>query len=169
MSIENPISTIRRAIKGTAERLAESEGKRKPKSKHYEEVFENYRKIQKTNPEMLEKLIIASAKDKELKDELGPDLDAAFQIVWVKVYTRFAYRIRHTIQDIIKDENPLSEESKQKLANSINEIINDMSLEIKKDPLVAHSFLTEKEKVLLNKAIAYTRTSIMKLIDVVNI
>ena len=47
MSIENPISTIRKAIKGSAERFAESEGKRKPKSKHYEEAFENFRKLKK--------------------------------------------------------------------------------------------------------------------------
>ena len=163
MSIENPISTIRKAVKGSAERLADSEGERKPKSEHYDKIFEKFRNLKKTNPEILEELIIASAKDKELKDELGMDLDSTFQMIWVKVNTRYAYRIRHLVQDTIKDEDPITEESKQKLASSINGIIDEISIEVRRDPLVVNSFTTEKERNLLNKVIAHTKASIQKL------
>lgn len=166
MTIENPISTIRKAVKGSAERLAENSNAKKVKPEHYKEVLGLFRRLKDTNPEILEKLIIASAKDKELKDELGSDFDSIFQQVWIEVNSRYSYRIRHAVKQMKEEKELDAEEAKKRFVNSINEITNEMSIEMRKDPLITHSFMSEKEKGLLNKAITVTTTTISELLVV---
>lgn len=164
MTIENPISTIKKAVRGSAEHLAMNRNAKKVKPEHYKEVFNFFRELKESNPEKLEKLIILLAEDKELKDELGPDLDSIFQIVWIEVNSRYAYKISTVIKQLKEEKEPDSEESNQKFVNSINEILNEMAIEIKKDPLVTHSFISKNEKNLLDKAITRTKKSIFELI-----
>jgi hypothetical protein len=163
MSIENPISTTRKAIEMSAERIADPtlDGI-KPKDKHYDEVFNKFRELKDSNPELLEKLIITLAKDKDLKNEMGSDLYSWFQVIWIEVNSRHAYKIRNTIKKMQLENIADPEKSKQNFITSINEIVAEMSKEIKIDPVIIHSFTTEKEKEILDKAITHMKESIIE-------
>jgi len=156
--------TIRKAVQNSAERLADMDGKKRPKKKHYEETFQKFRELKKTNPQLLEKKIIATAKDKDLKDEMGPDLYSSFQMIRVKVSTMFSRRIREAVQQMNNEQDYYPVESRKKLLDSLNEIIGEMSVEIKKEPLIRNSFSTEREKKLLDKAISQTTSSILAIL-----
>lgn len=163
MNIENPISRIKKAVEMSAERLADPhlDGK-KPRSKHYDEVFSKFRELKNSHPEILEKLIITLSKDKELKNEMGLDLYSWFQVVWTEVNSKYAIRIQNVIKEMILDKGLNSDDSKQKFISSIYQIVNEMSKEIKIDPIIVHSFTSENEKALLDRAITCQRESIIE-------
>lgn len=71
MSIENPISTIRAAIDGVAEKLAANEGLDEPEFNHYQQVLGLFKELRDSCPEVFEKIVINTAKNKALKDEIG--------------------------------------------------------------------------------------------------
>jgi hypothetical protein len=71
MSFEKPISTIRKAIEGTAEKIAFNENLENPDSKHFEYVIKLYKHVRMSNPQMLEKIIRVASNNKELKEDIG--------------------------------------------------------------------------------------------------
>jgi hypothetical protein len=156
--------TIRNAVQNSAERLARGEGKKKPKKRHYNEIFDRLGELKKT-PKLLKMQIMISAKDKELKDELGRYLDDIFQIVWTKTIPNYTYRIRHATEQMEKEKELDPNGSKERFLNSLNEIIKEMGEYIRKDPLITHSFITEKEKGLLEKAISFHIALISELVE----
>lgn len=71
MSIEKPISTIKKAIIGRAEKKAYEGSLNKPEQKHYEESLNFFKKMKEKRPEKIEELILNSAKGNDLRDEMG--------------------------------------------------------------------------------------------------
>lgn len=117
MTIEKPVSTIKKAIKGTTEQMASKESLKKPEQRHYDSVINLYKQIRNTSPEMLEKIVIAAAKGKELKDEIGQESEMVFNQVWgelADVYQEELYKsIEKSPDEFKKEINKIGEMSKE--------------------------------------------------------
>ena len=156
MMKENPISTIRKAIKGAAEQTSSAENIEIPEERHYKETFEFFRNLKILEPEMYEKLIEIGAKGKELSDELGYDLHKRLVGILKQISIKNKYLLDQEI-DKIKHTKNLSPEQLEKELNRVkDEHINNIVInEVLNDSCLKSAF-AEKEQ-LLKKVIDFLK------------
>ena len=166
MTIEKPISTIRKAVHGAAEEMAVKEFLDKPQARHYERVFNVFKKIRDASPEMAEKLITINARAKEVKDELGPELDETFRMVYDEVEEKFKPKMVEAMEQI-KKQNLNDKEYKKELVNLTARVFERMGSEVKKDPRITSAFSGKEE--LLDKTIKFYITNTVEIFNVLEI
>lgn len=150
MDIENPISTIKKAVQNAAEELAAKESKSKPEAEHYKRVLDSFKFMRGSNREMLEKIIFFSAQRKEIKDRLEPEQYSVFREGWDKVEKKLKTETSNAIDEILKknkEKEMTSEEFKHEIAELTNKIHEQVIGEVKNDPKVIAAF-HGKEKLL---------------------
>lgn len=146
MNIEKPISTIRKAIIGSAEEAASKESLSRPEQRHYDYVFGLYKQIRDANPELLKKIIIAAAKGKELKDEIGQESEKVFNQVWGELAVTYH-------DELVKSMKSSSDKFKREIFK-----IGEIS---KNDPRIISAFSGKEDA--LNKCIDYANKTILDL------
>lgn len=151
MSIEKPISTIRKAVQGAAEEMASKESIQTPQAKHYDKAFLIFKTLRNMNPEVLEKLIIASAEGKELKDKLGNKLLMEFETISSEIFTEHKKKIIDEVKKI-RMEKP-SAEHFEKISALVKNSFTQLGNEIKHDSRLLHLFSGKEE--LFNEAVNY--------------
>jgi hypothetical protein len=163
MKIEKPISTIRKAIKISAEQTAQEEFLKKPEKRHYEEAFSFYKYMKLFEPENYEKMIVIGAKGSELKDKMSPKLYKEFTNILEEVTSKNGIRIEKAI-NVLKDSGLLSSEqlkqetlelNKELIAMNYNDLIND--------PRLKSAF--KGKEGFLKKVIDFTSNSMTYLIE----
>lgn len=161
MTIERPISTIRKAINSAAQNKAENEFLEKPEQKHYEDIFSEYKLLRAFEPELLEKLLILGAEGSEIKHEMGSDLYEIFSNVQEELTSIGKEKLINALEQIKKTKNLSLEELNQEIANLNNSYLKIKGEEIKNDPRIKSAF-NGKER-LLDNAISF---SIKSLVDI---
>ncbi|MBP6025454.1 hypothetical protein [Ferruginibacter sp.] len=160
MSLENPISTIRKAVQGAAEELASKELLQKAESNHYDKVFLIFKTLRNINPKTLEKVIIASAKGKELKDKLSKELFAEFESVAFEISADYKKKITAQVEKI---ENDSSCQNKYEQVTAVTKnIFTDMAYEIKNDPRLLTAFAGKED--LLDEAVNFVHSDLPELL-----
>lgn len=160
MPIEKPISTIRKAVQGAAEEMASKESIQTPQAKHYDKVFLVFKTLRNINPKALEKLIIASAEGKELKDKLGNNLMVEFETISSEIFGKHKKNIADEIKKI-KVESP-SAENFEKIRSLVNNSFTELGNEIKHDPRLLHLFAGKED--LLDEAVNFVRLKLPDLL-----
>ena len=143
MTIEKPISTIRKAIQGSAEKKAEYELLDKPEQRHYDESFLFLRYMKIFEREKYEKIIKIGAKTKELKDEMG--------INSFKIYANLGQDLNRILMDIEPGSNEIVEgevnTTDQIISDTIQEasIIHSIVLVHAEDPVICSKLQKQKQ------------------------
>lgn len=160
MTIEKPISTIRKALKGRAEQKAAENSLDKPEQKHYDESLNFYKRMRDKRPEEIETLILNSAEGKELKDEMGEELYQVFDQIWKEKTKGFLYNLIQKTGEFLEnyfDNNNNKDLPRSEFVKKMDEfaetLLNEKAKEIRDDPKIISAF-SGKEDVL-NKVIDY--------------
>jgi len=140
MSIEKPISQIKRAILAGAEELARKESLNKPEDCHFNAVIKILREAKNYSQELFEQAIKTLVEEKELKNKIGIELVTSFE--------KASYRLL---------------ENQERKGDLIDYISKDFEAEIKSEPQIAIEF-AGKEK-FLDDAIKYIKSNFPKLLQ----
>jgi hypothetical protein len=167
MNIEKPISTIRKAVKSSAEEQALNENIDKPEKRHYDETFK-FLKIMKTiNPEMFEKDIILLAKGKELKDESGIESYKVFRQVWKELTDINEVNEQVNMWNKFRENQSLPElpQSEQKRGYIIlaEDFLKSKGEELKKDPRITNKFSGKED--ILNRCVDHAISATLNFIE----
>jgi len=163
MSLEKPISTIRKAVQGLAEEKAQKESLEKPEQRHYDSVFNTFKMWRMLNPESLELSIKVGAKNQELKKEMGDELYNIFNQAWIRTNKRGNEQLEEEVKKINKILKIFPNKYKGKL-NQINEqYLEEKADIVRYDNSVMSAF--DGKKDLLNKAIEITTSSMRELME----
>lgn len=160
MSIEKPISTIRKAVQGSAEEIAANEYLEKPEERHYRETLNFFRFIKIFEPERYEQFVKIGAQGKELKDEMGAEKYKIFSRILREVTERDASKMKEA-GDQIKSSNLPSEELSQEILELNTRYLKEKMEELKNDSRIASAFSGQEE--LLNRSIDFAITSMLDL------
>src|SRR5467141_1911924 len=117
MSIEKPISTIRKAVQGSAEKVAAKEFLDEPEQRHYDKIFNVYRFLRQFEPEKIERIIKIAAKEKELKDEMGIELYKVFNQVWEQLIQGYENKIDEAVKQITATKRLSPQELSKEVLN----------------------------------------------------
>lgn len=161
MTIENSISTIRKAIKGSAEGLASRESLEKPEQRHYDHIFNLYKQLRELNPPMLEKVIMIAAKSKDLKEESGPEIGKVFNQVWNEISDGYEDRLEMAVYagEDDKTQKLSPEIFRQKMYDLMEKFFKEKIIQLKNDPSIVSAFIGKEE--LLNKYIDLTTSTFL--------
>ena len=158
MSFEKPISTIRNAIRNSAEEIASKENINIPELRHLKAVLDNYKLIRDYNPDIFKKLVILSIKNKEIKDSLGKKLSLIFQNIFDEISLSYYSKLFSAFNNNDSLNNDFKQES--------SVFVNEMMTNIKNDPRIIKAFLGKEE--LLNNAIKNSTSSILEMLVILN-
>lgn len=162
MSIEKPISTIRKAIKGAAEEDALLELKESPEKKHLDDAFNFFRYIKVFEPTKFELLVKIAAEAKDIKDAIGLEKYKLFMDVWTEVCAHGENELKLDTYQILKSEMPLREKQKQNLLLN-RQFYKQRALEIRNDSRILNAFKESEE--LMNKSIEFTTSTALKMLE----
>lgn len=161
MTIENKISTIKKAVVAAAEKIALKESMPSPKQEHYERVFELYRQLKNINPNALENLIVVSAKAKELKNETGENLYSLFETEWENEELNLKNKLVKKITAIEK-QDLTTEKYKQEIMVETNKLFDEISKLIENNSKIQEAFSGKKN--LLQKNIEFKKSTLSNLL-----
>ncbi len=160
MSLEKPISTIRKAIEGTAQKSASAEFLDKPEKRHYNDAFDFYKYMRGFEPEKVEQVIMVAAKSKELSDEMGAELLKVFNKVWEDVTLGSEEKLNKAIERL--KETILSHiELNQEIIKLEERFLKLKTNELKNDPRIVSAFAGKEE--LLNKGVQLAISSTLEM------
>jgi len=163
MPIEKPISTIRKAIEGTAEVKADKESIDKPEERHYKAAFNFYRTLRALSPEKVGLIITIAAKSKGLKDEMGVQLFKVFNDVFKDKTTGSEREFNEQIEQI-KAKRHLSQRELSKEILKLNEaFIVKKVAEVQNDPRIISAFAGKEE--LLKKGTEFAMSSTINILE----
>lgn len=163
MSIEKPISTIRKAIKGAAETEAEQEGLEYPKDRHFKEAFSFYRFLKMSDPKMYEDSLLSAAKGMDLKKEMGETLYKLFTQVLEKITSKNGLEIERELKQMKKSNQFSQEELKKWILELNKKLIKLNDMELRKDLRLISAFSRKEE--LLKRTIDFISSSILNSIE----
>lgn len=166
MSIEKPISTIRRAIQESAEENASKEFLNEPEQRHYKQAIDFYKLLRKSSPEFLEIVIPLTAKRKELKDEMGLELYKVFEDAWENLLrgpTGYESKMKEGMAQITETKKLSSDEYNQEKINLTQRILNEESASLRHDSIISSAFSGNEE--ILNKAIEFEISYLCDLLE----
>ncbi len=147
------IATIRKAIRGNAEMMANKEYLNVPEQRHIDSILDMYRTIQLMSPKLLHKYLMISARGTEVYDETGKDLHTIFEKVWDELTANLKNDIEPGLESIGKTKNLSHKELQDKKFDMLTRYFKTKSDELKKDPRIIIAF-AGKEK-LLDKTIDF--------------
>jgi len=160
MNIENPLHTIKKAVEEAAIRKASNEFLEKPEARHFQLVFDDFKRLRNLNPQVLARLIIRYAKTKELKDELGRNLDFTLQQVYNEKSSQLEDRIIAGIEQLQSMSKMKQEEVQKEFAALMQRGAEELGRQIKTDSRITSSFVGKEE--LLNKAINFINKELLE-------
>ena len=163
MSLEKPISTIRKAVHGLAEENAKEEGFEKPEQKHFDSVFDTFKMWRMLNPKSLELSIKVGAKYEDLKKEMGTELFDIFNQSWIKANKKGNEQLEEEVRKINKIIKILPKKYKEKLHQINEQYLKEKSDIVRSDTTVLNAFKGKEE--LLNNAIEITTSSMRELME----
>ena len=147
MSIEKPISTIRKAIKGSAEQIASTEFIKEPEERHYKEIFIFFRELKLEQPEVYEKLIKVGAKGKDLSDKMGKDLHEILSQILKEVSTRDKETMEEAVNQIKKNKKLSYEELDNEIIKLKKRYLDGLAIELINNPRLKLAFAGKEELV----------------------
>lgn len=146
--------TTRKAIQIAAEEMASQEFLDAPQQEHLDSVISNYKLIYSMNPKILYKIVNLTAKSKEIKDEVGPDLHKIFTQVWEKELTANMKNELDDVMATIHQTKTLTEKGdKDEIVILVKRYIEKKIQELKKDPRILSAFAGKEE--LLDKLLNF--------------
>ena len=161
MSIEKPISTIRKAVQRLAEEGAGKEGLGKPEKRHYDDVFNSYKLLRMMEPKKFELYIQTSAKYQELKNEIGEELFKVFDKAWIHATKQGRVEIEKEERKLKRILNLSREEFDQRLKKIDEKFLKEKASLVRNDPQVVNAFSGKEE--FLNKATDLVTLSMLDL------
>lgn len=161
MSIEKPISTIRKAVHRLAEERAQKEGIDKPEQRHYDDVFLTYKAWRLLDPKYLEVAIKVTSKSQDLKNEMGTELFNIFDDAWINATKDGKNEMDKAIKQLDRTLNISQEEYKNELELIPERFLKEKTDQVKNDPKVTQAFFGKEN--LLEKALTTTASSIREL------
>jgi len=164
MSLEKPISTIKKAVQRMAEESAEKESLDKPEQRHYDDVFTSYKILRMLEPKRLEVYIKTTAKSQELKNEIGAELFNVFDEVWIDATKEGKSEIKNEVDQLESTFKLLfPKEYNSELERIDKKYLKEKAEQVKNDPRVVQAFSGKEE--LLNKALDTTTSSMLDLMS----
>jgi|GEM_PF-2967670 len=157
MSIEKPISTIKKAIQGRAEEKAYEDSLDRPEQKHYDESLNFYKQMRDKRPEEIEKLILHSADSKELRDKMGMELYKIFDQTWKEKTKGFFLKMIERASEVKENEELSRREFVKEMDSFAEKLLKETSEELRSDPRIISAFLGKED--ILNKIIDYGITT----------
>jgi DNA-binding ferritin-like protein (Dps family) len=164
MTIENPISTTRKAVKGIAESIAEREFFKKPEPQHFQAAFDSLRRFQELGQEALEKFVLAAAEGKEIKDALGEERHSLFSQLMKEKTALHSADLTSSIEKIMSESESL-EEANIKIPEMLLRASTQIVDEIRHDSRIISAFAGED--ALLERVSKFSINSISELMGVV--
>jgi len=162
MSIEKKISTVRKAIKGTAEADAEREGLMSPEGRHFKSAFNFYRFIKLVDPKTYEFMVSTAAKLNDLKTEMGPDLSRILGNAIERITGKDENKVEQQFRQLERTRKMTQEEEEEEILKLNINFTREKDEEIKKDTELLLAFSGKEE--LLNQAVSYISESMIKLL-----
>ncbi len=162
MSIEKPITTTRKAVERMAEDRASKEFLETPESRHYESVFTTYKMLRMLDPQRLELVVKANAKEQDIKTEMGTDLFNIYQKVWSDVTKEGKNEIDKAVEQLKNTTDLSPKHLNEELIKLDERFLKEKSSQVKNDPRIVTAFLDKGE--LLNKSIELTTSSMLDLL-----
>ncbi|HRH03915.1 MAG TPA: hypothetical protein PLN13_13575 [Bacteroidia bacterium] len=163
MKLEKPISSIRQAIKTSAEKTALLEKLITPEIRHFESALNSFKILRFSNPQKLQNILNVFEKGKKLKEELGPELDFVFQKVNDEVLDSFEEFLIFETEKINAKSNLTQDERAREKLTLIFNSFNLMLEKVRNDRRIISAF--SGKELLLHKAINYMEESLPKLIE----
>jgi hypothetical protein len=154
MSIENPISTIRKAVKELAERKASAEFLNEPEQRHYKDALTSYKMWRMMDPGSLQIGIKINALEHDYKRKMGPELFKAFDSAWIDATKNAEAELENAEMQIKETKDLTDDELTLELEKIEDRFLTKKSEEVKNDERLVNLFLENKE--LLNEAIDST-------------
>ena|ERR1035437_398953 len=139
MSIEKPISTIRKAIKSISENIPDN----------YKRALNAFKDLKKVNPEFLNKIITTESQGQDIKDKMEPELYNIYSKVFGEIFTNHEAELNKATID----------GSEEMLTKVIQTILN----EVKKDNRLIHAFAGKKE--LFNKIASFSTSEMFLMFE----
>jgi hypothetical protein len=165
MSLEQPYSTIKKAVEGSANEMARSELLEKPEARHYDKVFQLLKQLRDFDSSLLENIIIISARGKNLAEKLGPGLEKEFREVVDELNENIEKKAKLGIKQIkstIKDPKSIIDEKNKFALRLIEELI----LQLKTDLRIVSAF--DGKELLLEEATAFMQDSLTLILNNLN-
>lgn len=159
---EKPISTIRKAIKGTAEIEAEKEGLSKTEEKHLKESFSFYRFLKMTDPKMYKDTIMSVAQAMDLKTEMGDDLYKLFTQVLEEITLKDKIAIETEVKQLEESKTLSPKELERGILELNKKLIMMSDYGLKQDPRLISAF--QGKEGLLNKTIEFVTSTMLESI-----
>lgn len=173
ISGQSNFSSIRNAIQTTSEGLATQEFLDTPEQRHIDYVISMFKDMKKDTPEMLKKIIIMTAKVKDLKnkwnklkDELGPKLETIItQILDNELLINMKDDIKNAIM-VAQDTKKITDEEVFE-SEIIKRYLNKKYKILQKDPRIIEAFAGKEE--LLHKVLEYNLLSLDTILSLKDI
>jgi len=146
--LEKPITTIRKAVEGTAREAASKEFLDKPEARHYEQVFEMFKMMRDSEPKMLEGMIKIAAANKDLEDKLEPESYKVFKMVSNELSDDTQKKIAQVMMKIQIREDVNEENLVQELAKAFKNISDDSFRQTIEDPRIKEAFKGKEENLV---------------------
>lgn len=149
MKIEKPISTIRKAIKGSAEQMASREFLEEPEERHYKDTFDFFRALKMLQPEMYEKMIVVGAKGQELSERIGKDSHKILTGVLREIAAKDKEDLKQAVESMRNTRNLSSEELEREIFKLKERYFNNVvTKEILNDPRLKSAFAGKEELLI---------------------
>lgn len=164
MSIEKQsVSKIRKAIQGSAEKLAADEFLKKPEQRHYSYILSFYKIVRALSPELLEKYITITAKDQEMKLEVGAELYEIFTQSWRDATKNIVNELENAERQIKATKKLSPEELEQELKKLEERYIKEKSIQVRNDLRIISAFVGKKD--LLEKSLNLSISTSLELLE----
>lgn len=148
MSIEKPISTIRKAVEGAAQDDASKEFLDKPEARHYEAVFERFKFIRDSSPRMLENVIKLAAGAKDLHEKIDPEAYKVFQKVSNELNVDLQAKLMQAVVTTANREDINEDNIKEELFKLFKRASDEAYRKIITDPRVEEVFKGKEESLV---------------------
>jgi hypothetical protein len=161
MSNENPISKVRKAIKGTAEVEAEQEGFSKPQEKHFKESLKFYRNLKESDHDLYKSLVETTAKGVDLHNEMGDDLYKLFNNVMEEITSVNLANAEKEVEDLKKNFSSI--ELSRKIYELNKRLLMKNDEDLKKDQRLIAAFSGKED--LLQRTIIHITSTMLKYLE----
>lgn len=154
MSLENPISTIKKAIRGKAEEMASKEYLDKPEQRHLDKVLGIYKSLRNNPKENFEKQVKYDVERKILKDQMGIEAHKTFNKIWEDLLygpNGLKYKLHIAMNQIFGDRKRTVPEVMTNIADFYERFFKIEGEFLKMNPSIAAAFLGKED--ILNKKI----------------
>jgi len=162
MSLEKPISTIRKALHGIAEENAFGNLKGTPEKKDFDDAINVLRSLKNSDPEKFELVVKVGAEGKELKDKIGEERYKLFMSIWEDLCINDFTNLNIAC-DLI-EKTPMLVTDKHKAIHKLNENFYTKKLEEMKENTKLKAAFQGNEEIF-NQALKVTASTAIKMFE----